>query len=674
MIDGSKIDPNFFFDLTGPDGRPALSVADEGDPGVLTLQFRNQTSHVLRFQIPPDGQAPGPDWFHFSLSLRPGVLSETTLSMLAGPDAAEALLGDQAEYWTIACPDPAPGAPVTIYFNLNGHHSSALWLITREGSGNARTPPIMLSGISAQPALAGQGTRVQLKFWAIAPEDQPGRFTPRDMTRRMAISYPRTGGLDGPPLSLILTSPLAIPVCTMDLRHEAECHFMLRNTSDSETIPAGDLHLSVRIASSADPFALGPPGGMAEAASLCTIKPNGGTVTTGREAQGGAEASSRFRWRIPLPPDGLPPGGALRLKANLPSESEELLDITIDYDLKGFGAGRRVYSFMRSKAANIKRAYDELRTLLDATEKNLKDLIQQSGKKLDTLRREIPGAVVESAALKLSIPSPVRIGAWPENELAVRHSPTDQSWNKIHDSAIHVSQNYVLTSGDGTVHRIDPHGLGRALPKPDYPGVAFVEVGEFAGHPMLVAEDGQIFFYNSAQTEGWWKTNLPERYICAGEGFAAKEINARVAHDRQLSRLEVFSYSQDKSGSRWTGGSLNAEELPIKRIGGTLGRRLYVDFDGNVYSNEPPSRDWHLVLAGAATDINAHGVILSKKTTPSGNFRIFRFEKDPTETKDVGYWAELGGGGMRIGGTWRNPLVVNNLGVLYRYESARHAG
>jgi hypothetical protein len=359
MTEASRIDPDFFFDLTGADGRPVLAVAGDGVVP-LTLVFRNRTDRSHRFEAPPPGTVPGPEWYHFSLAFRPGVLSETTLSMLADDGAAEALLGPAAARWSVACPDPGPGAAVTLYFLLTVPQDAPDWTVRPDGSGTAGLGAIALHGITAHPTLAGQGTRVQLRTWAIAPEGDAGHRTPCEMTRRIAIVHPRlpAAGSHPVPLELALRTPFAIPVSRQTT--DDRCGFILRNVSDSRIL-RGQMHMAITIEPGSDLFSRGLPGGLIEVASLAAVPADDTApalpIPRQTEASGATET---LRWPLPIPQQGLASGAAIALQANLPSEIEGPLDIAIEYDLEGFGAGRRVFTFMRSRAAAIWREHEAL--------------------------------------------------------------------------------------------------------------------------------------------------------------------------------------------------------------------------------------------------------------------------------------------------------------------------
>ena len=104
------------FRLLDEAGHPALNIEEEGRSNVLRLEIENVSANTLAFPLTSQRRATKEE-HHFSLSFRPGALSEETLARLTKYDPPMGVLGADAKGWDLRVErNRRPIDPVTLYF------------------------------------------------------------------------------------------------------------------------------------------------------------------------------------------------------------------------------------------------------------------------------------------------------------------------------------------------------------------------------------------------------------------------------------------------------------------------------------------------------------------------------------------------------------------------------
>jgi hypothetical protein len=220
---------------------------------------------------------------------------------------------------------------------------------------------------------------------------------------------------------------------------------------------------------------------------------------------------------------------------------------------------------------------------------------------------------------------------------------------------------------EGEVRPIIAGHLGDKLPMPPKDKAPYQEIGEFDGSPILTTTKTLMSWFS----RGSWHTRLPLGVQHVGEGWIIQATSQQWVDGPASPVLLVptpeepfFDFVYSNPGS----------QLRYANIGGTTMDPLLVDSNGVLWYLPDNERSKILEArhnpdlvkglkwlsydrAGVVADVNSLGVLLSKKDA-----HLLRWGSN------FGFENPGGGGGTRIGGTWRNPMVIGNESQLWRLE------
>lgn len=337
------------FRLLDEAGHPALNIEEEGHTPVLRLEIENVSSQRLTFPPASQNRAQRGE-HHFSLSFRPGALSDETLARLSKPDPSGEVLGPLASDWNIQLERSRRAIdPVTLYFLCTSRGNSPSLAPSGDGENSLLT--LELYSIAAAP---GNGLRPTAAQMSVAGLYEGNRLKNWLRVQRRADLYiTHAGGVPGanrpaaPPFRLDLLDDLVIPA-----GHKSKSvHLLLSNSSPDIPINGEFLELVVDIGEEDRWWALAASGeyDAADYANL-TATPLGGRerLESPLEHRGEQGAPNALHWKIRLPNGRLGPGRGIDLHMALKTSRSGPLAIHIDSDLPNFGAHRKTVYFSRS--------------------------------------------------------------------------------------------------------------------------------------------------------------------------------------------------------------------------------------------------------------------------------------------------------------------------------------
>ena len=363
------------FRLLDEAGHPALNIEKEGRTNLLRLEIENVSANMLTF--PPAAQdRASKGEHHFSVSFRPGSLSNQTLARLTETDPPMDIL-DRATGWDLRVERARqPIDPVTLYFLYTASRNTPR--LAAAGGGEAAADDgktsilrLELHNIAASPGDGVRPSAAQLgidKMYVGSRLDNWFRLQRRaELYITHAGGRPSGGRLAGPPLRLDLLDDVAIasgPPST-----STAVHLMLSNPSADTPIEGDHVELVMDIGEEDRWWALAAKGEFdtADYASL-SAKPVGGhTPLAGpMEPIGNQQSPNALHWKVNLPNSRLLPGQGIDLLMSLKTNRAMPLAIHIDSDLIGFGANRQTFLFPRSRFtlrqfnADVRKIHEKL--------------------------------------------------------------------------------------------------------------------------------------------------------------------------------------------------------------------------------------------------------------------------------------------------------------------------
>ena len=387
------------FRLLDEAGHPALNIEEEGRSNVLRLEIENLSANMLAFP-PTTQQRAMKGEHHFSVSFRPGALSDQTIARLTDTDPPKDVL-DRATGWDLRVERARrPIDPVTLYF-----------LYTASGD----TPRMAAAGgvlklelhnIAASPGDGVRPSAAQLGIDKMYVGSRLDNFFRLQRRTELYITHaggrPSGGRPAGPPLRLDLLDDVAIAVGGTS--HTA--HFILSNTSTDTTIGGdheGDHHITLvmEIGEKDLWWALAAKGEFdsADYANL-TATPVGGRdrLEEPMERSGDQGFPNALHWKVRLPNGRLLPGQGIDLTIGLKTTRAMPLAIHIVSDLAHFGANRQTFLFPRSRFTLRQFGHDisDLKSRTSSTEAST----QRHGQALTTHGAELRTLKGEIASLK----------------------------------------------------------------------------------------------------------------------------------------------------------------------------------------------------------------------------------------------------------------------------------
>lgn len=164
------------------------------------------------------------------------------------------------------------------------------------------------------------------------------------------------------------------------------------------------------------------------------------------------------------------------------------------------------------------------------------------------------------------------------------------------------------------------------------PGHA-VRIGGTYNQPMVANSQGQIFQWSGSD----WKA-MPGSATDVGDGWV-------IGTDRIGSDYGIW---------RWNNGSWQQMPGHAVRIGGNYRQPLVVNSQGQIF--QWSGSDWK-AMPGSATDVGDGWVIGTERI--GGDYGIWRWSN--------GNWQQMPGHALHIGGTNKQPLVVNSQGQIFSW-------
>ncbi len=336
------------FRLLDEAGHPALNIEEEGRSNLLQLQIENVSGQRLTFPKASQGRAQKGE-HHFSLSFRPGALSDQTLARLTETDPPMDLLGPKVSGWDVRVERTRrPIDPVTLYFLYTKAGNTPS--LAASGNDAESTFTMQLCNIAASP---GNGVRPSAAQLGISRMHVGNRLDNWFQFQRRAELYiTHAGGGSsaslhaGPPLRLDLMNDLVIPAG----HNSKTVHLVLSNSSPDIIIEGKSVDLVMDIGEEDRWWALAARGELIHADYATLIA----TPVGGRERLesplryvGTQDVPNTLHFEIRLPNGQLKPGHSIDLRLSLKTSRSGPLAIHIVSDLSHFGHNRQTFFFPR---------------------------------------------------------------------------------------------------------------------------------------------------------------------------------------------------------------------------------------------------------------------------------------------------------------------------------------
>jgi hypothetical protein len=649
-------------ELVDEHGQAHMLIDDGQHPHdhLLLLNMTNRAGRDLEWLSDGDARR-SKELPHLRLLFRPGVLSKVALDKLKDGGAGRELLGPDASHWNLV----RVAEEETVALDLVFIGTDRIWPA-------GKTLTVGLRGLAATGA-ASRLTRIAVHFanlWETGAQDATGLFPltrhcqiyllhggRRDLPLR--IGFAGTGVIrgDGEPDSLIVV-----------LHNPAEKPF-------GATTSEGPPRLRLSFEAGATPWALwhGAPHTEPEPPKIVE-----------HENLTPVPDSEPLSWSFKLPKEGIAASKSLCVKiGGLRAFTEGTTNLYVDsYDVPGFSHTRTTLTVTRSGLETrlekkLEEKFIELTTGLNRKlEAAQKEVLGEVRSVREELSAPIPGLTsrltrvsdrVDGVAFAAAV-NPVRmapVDGWANQQLPERDNR--QSWKKLGVKAIDVSSQFVLNK-EGTVLPVFGGSVGDPLPKLPSDVIPKSEIGEYLEGPVFIGPGGVLWFHQ----EKWQQlTTQPGRggneiYYYVGDGWLiSQRTGYGRGNQRTPQRLEL------------SGSDVNIVPYPIghfpaipDRIGGSLADPIVIDAQKNIDGHNWVWRrgatgEWEKqvpnpgeAIASPLLDVNAFGVIVLQ------NGAVFRYT--------AGRWRQLDSAVkiQRIGGTWRNPMVIGVDGELYWLEDA----
>jgi hypothetical protein len=696
---GGKSDRAAFpvhFTLLDDDHQASLPI-DHADSGThpLTLHITNRSGVDLEW-LPAPGESPTKDFHHLEIEFRPGVLSKTTLDSLKRPE--ELLAQKDRADWRIT--DSG--------LQEDGTHALLL-LFTPQDKTRLKLRPGGSLKVRLQRILASQATphgltKVELRLNNVSL-DGLGEIDSHSTRRHCHLSVGLMGGLELP------------------LRIGFEGHALLRGDrkEDDQKLTLIVLNRTkdpVGRAIDGNPaqlvlsFDLKGPWGT-ETESLKVVSPNKIKVKFPDDSETGINDPSYglglpAHWTIVLPEAGIPPARSddkpqeikcLRIEMDgIKASGEGTVNVYVDgSDIPGF----RTRVILPVTVSNVTpAAFQGIQDALKKHQYELQELKEDFQGVLTSLRRlatlaeasDLPGrddsrapvliSETDSCGILPRIKPMVPAHYYNKDCRIPCRIPSGQLWGAVvGGSPVDVSARFVLLNIQGAVCRfLAGRRLRDNLPLPPKSSEPFVEIGELLGAPLLLRNDHKLYvwdIYNSGEWTEW--VELPWPVLHVGEGWIAVNPGDGV-------RLLSASICCGPGVPRFLGALPPDGPAGIAEIGGTASDPLVVDPNGKVWWLLRPAKPaevrlgiWHpdtelfdrqhpQDFAGyefpTVADMNSLGVIIRKDDK-----RVYRWGLN--NRKFGWHDTNLPVTARRIGGTWRNPVVIGTDGNMYWLEDKR---
>lgn len=396
------------FRLLNEAGQPALNIEEEGHTPVLRLEIENVSGQRLAFPSASRRHARKEE-HHFSLSFRPGALSDETLARLSEADPSKAVLGPSAGDWDIRM-EPSRRAidPVTLYF-LCTSRDKLPDLAPANNGGNSLLS-LDLHHIAAAPGSGVRPTAAQLGITGLYEGNKLKSWLRLQRRAELYITHAQTRSdtlrATAPPLRLDLLDDLVIPV-----GHESKTvHLLLSNNSDN-TIEGNSVELVMDIGEADCWWALASSGEFAAAdyATLIATPVGGQERLEGPlEHSGSQGVPNALHWRIRLPNGRLSPGRGIDLRMTLKTTRQGPLAIHIVSDLIGLGVNRSTFLFPRlgTTFSHLSTKTGDLHNRTNRVEATLKPLpgeMKVAREQLDNHQQRIASLEAEVTSLKKTV-------------------------------------------------------------------------------------------------------------------------------------------------------------------------------------------------------------------------------------------------------------------------------
>lgn len=626
------------FSLLDDDNQAVLAV-DEGvgSTNALVLHVTNRSLHDLVWDVATDGKPPK-EFHHLQLTFRPGVLSDATRNKLAKPDTAQQLLRKHdAERWKIGG-------------EVHDDGSQALFLVFEP-----KDKP-------KDPLKLPRGNSLQVQFQGISAS----KATPHGLTKvEVRADKAKLGSHDLHThatrrhchLSVLPGGWRPLPV-----RIGFKGNAIVRADGQPDTV-------TVAIYNPPKTDAFGAWSGTNPAQFLLSFDHDGPwalklsprVTVDGKEVSNVSNDPSHglgdnpYIWLIKLPESGIAPGKQLEIKIEgLKASSEGTINLHLEtYDISGFGRTRVTLpitaSLMSARVLHsvVASLWREIALLEPSDSISIPDTLAEAGLgSVDSVLKDRP------------------MGPWSPHFQFL--TPLSQKWNQVKDpsgnfvTGVDVSRRFVLIDSNGTVCPVAGGVLGQSLPLPDSSLRPFFEIGEWRGSPLILSQKHEFCWWSPL--DGVWVRQSYGTLVHVGEGWLA----VGDSNQHQLHCLEKY-----EKGRGFTSGNFDPDNtLAVRAIGGSERYPLVVDTGGRVWRHKrnklsrPPW--WEQTSLGGAVetlaDINSGGVVIRERDE-----RILRYSM----SGPLPDWHDTTGGGTRIGGTWRNPMVIGFEKRLYRLEDPK---
>jgi hypothetical protein len=626
-----------------------------GSPCPLTLHITNRSGHEMEWEDAKE-RPPSREFHHLRIAFRPGILSKTTLDKLKAPETAQQVLAPKKPpEWRIALDEPQEDESPVLLLVYTPQDKSHLKLK------NDASVKVRFHGIVAGHSAPHGLTRVEfwldnVKFAGVGEIDSHATWRHRHLSVQASASHelPLRIGFkghamvraDGQPdtLTVVVQNPVtpqdAAEGGTPDIRvvgravHGHPAQLVL--SFDLE----GPWQLPSLTQNQTPEVEVAYPGG------------NKDKISAGR-----GQGHHDHTWAISLPERGIAPGESLQIEIkDIVAWDEGTINLYLDgSDIPGF----RTRVILPITATNAIQALNVQAALLRqrATQLRYRHQIHaELTEPLDLIA--LPEFINEALLQSESNPNKSHDG-WASPNFEIM-TPFWQGWYLVADPypepAADISRRFALFR-NGRVCPVLGGGLQDALPLPPSSLAPFTEIGEIRGAPIILNQNRAACLWSSREKR--WRVLRQEPVLHVGDGWAAME---------DPSYLVLLTWPKGGPSIVEPEGSiiLNAEydhdtRKPIQAVGGTEDIPLFVDAEGNVWRLEGRSpMKWKQAPVGQpVADINSQGVVIRK-----GDSAVLRY----STTGGVPDWRSLEGGGVRIGGTWRNPIVTRNDGKLWRLE------
>lgn len=686
---GGKSDRAAFpvhFTLLDDDHQASLPI-DHADSGThpLTLHITNRSGVDLEW-LPAPGESPTKDFHHLEIEFRPGVLSKTTLDSLKRPE--ELLAQKDRVDWRITDGGLQEDGTHALLLLFTPQDKTRLKL--RHGG----SLKVRLQRILASQATPHGLTKVELRLNNVSL-DGLGEIDSHSTRRHCHLSVGLMGGLELP------------------LRIGFEGHALLRGDREEDKQKLTLIVLNrtkdpIGRAIDGNPaqlvlsFDLKGPWGT-ETESLKVVSPDKIKVKFPDDSETGINDPSDGQglpahWTIVLPEAGIPPARSddkpqeikcLRIEMDgIKASGEGTVNVYVDgSDIPGF----RTRVILPVTVSNMTpAAFKDIQKALEKHQYELQELKEDFHGVVTSLRRQ--AALAEASDLLVGrddFRAPVLISETDSWEILPRTKPmvpahyndapcripSGQGWGVIvGGSPVDVSRRFLLLNDKGAVCRfLAGRRLRDNLPLPPKSSEPFVEIGEFLGVPLLLRNDHKLYVWDIYNSGEWTESAEPSwKVLHLGEGWIAVDFAGKAL---VLSAARCFVPGM----AIFMGTPVDG----IAEIGGTASDPLVVDPNGKVWwlkrpapakpgefqleiwRPAPPS-DPRLRLDPSryefppVADMNSLGVLI-RKDDKRGVYR-WGLHNGQVAWHDTNLPVQA----RRIGGTWRNPVVIGMDRNLYQ--------